>query len=120
MARQAAAVDAGELLRVEPRPGEVRDGGDGSLRAVVAAADGAAASAVSGEGAQRDEGVRLADRRRGPGLMPLAETIASLFAAGSGADKAAAREAFFELQRGLSRGEIRAAEPDAAAPTGWR
>jgi 2,3,4,5-tetrahydropyridine-2-carboxylate N-succinyltransferase len=52
--------------------------------------------------------------------MALADTIASLFAAGSGADKAAAREAFFELQQGLGCGEIRAAERDPAVPTGWR
>jgi 2,3,4,5-tetrahydropyridine-2-carboxylate N-succinyltransferase len=52
--------------------------------------------------------------------MELADTIESIFAAGSGADKAAARDAFFELQRGLGTGAIRAAEPDPASPTGWR
>jgi 2,3,4,5-tetrahydropyridine-2-carboxylate N-succinyltransferase len=50
----------------------------------------------------------------------LPRTIESLFSAGSGADRAAAREAFFSLQRALGRGEVRAAEPDAAAPSGWR
>jgi 2,3,4,5-tetrahydropyridine-2-carboxylate N-succinyltransferase len=52
--------------------------------------------------------------------MTLQETIESLFTQGASADKAAAREAFFELQRALSHGEIRAAEPDTAAPSGWR
>ena len=52
--------------------------------------------------------------------MSLPETIASLFAQGSGADKSAARAAFFELQQQLSRGDVRAAEPDTSTPTGWR
>ncbi len=52
--------------------------------------------------------------------MTLAETIASLFAQGAQANKSEAREAFFALQRLLSAGEVRAAEPDAAAPSGWR
>jgi 2,3,4,5-tetrahydropyridine-2-carboxylate N-succinyltransferase len=52
--------------------------------------------------------------------VTLAETIAALFAQGAQADKSAARDAFFELQRLLSAGEVRAAEPDQAAPSGWR
>jgi len=52
--------------------------------------------------------------------VTLPETIAALFAQGAQADKSAAREAFFELQRLLSTGEARAAEPDAAAASGWR
>ena len=52
--------------------------------------------------------------------MTLAETIAALFAQGAQADKSAARGAFFELQRLLSAGEVRAAEPDATARSGWR
>ena len=52
--------------------------------------------------------------------MTLSETIASLFAQGAQANKSEAREAFFALQRLLSAGEVRAAEPDAAAPSGWR
>ena len=52
--------------------------------------------------------------------MSLAETIAQLFGQGAQADKAAAREAFFELQKKLSAGEVRAAEPDPASPSGWR
>jgi len=52
--------------------------------------------------------------------VALADTIAALFAQGDGADKAAARAAFFDLQKQLSTGEARAAEPDAASPSGWR
>jgi 2,3,4,5-tetrahydropyridine-2-carboxylate N-succinyltransferase len=53
--------------------------------------------------------------------MPnLQQTIEELFAAGTGADRAAARAAFTALRRALSAGDVRAAEPDAAAGTGWR
>ena len=52
--------------------------------------------------------------------MSLADTIGALFAQGPQADKAAARDAFFALQRLLNAGEVRAAEPDASAPSGWR
>ena len=52
--------------------------------------------------------------------MSLQQTIESLFAEGERADKAAARDAFFALQLGLGRGEIRAADRDSSAPTGWR
>ena len=47
-------------------------------------------------------------------------TIEALAGAGASADKAAARAAFEELQRALDAGTVRAAEPDAASPTGWR
>jgi 2,3,4,5-tetrahydropyridine-2-carboxylate N-succinyltransferase len=52
--------------------------------------------------------------------LTLAETISALFAQADRADKAAARAAFLELQQQLGRGEVRAAEPDTASPTGWR
>ena len=52
--------------------------------------------------------------------MSLQDTIERLFAAGGAADKAASRAAFFDLQRALSEGRVRAAEPDAASPSGWR
>src|ERR1700683_740104 len=52
--------------------------------------------------------------------MSLEDTIGRLFAAGSGADKAASRDAFFELQCALSEGRGRAAEPDADSVSGWR
>ena len=53
-------------------------------------------------------------------MSGLAQRIESLFNEGGAADKAAAREAFFELQRALGRGEIRAAQVDPASPSGWR
>jgi 2,3,4,5-tetrahydropyridine-2-carboxylate N-succinyltransferase len=53
-------------------------------------------------------------------MSGLRETIEALFAQGSAADKSAARDAFFQLQRGLSQGELRAAERDASTPSGWR
>jgi len=48
------------------------------------------------------------------------ERIEQLFAAGAAADKQEARLLFAELQRALGAGELRAAEPDAAEPSGWR
>jgi 2,3,4,5-tetrahydropyridine-2-carboxylate N-succinyltransferase len=53
-------------------------------------------------------------------VSALAEQIAALFASGANADAQEARTAFFALQRALSAGEVRAAEPDDAAATGWR
>jgi 2,3,4,5-tetrahydropyridine-2-carboxylate N-succinyltransferase len=52
--------------------------------------------------------------------VSLAETIAQLFGQGAQADKAAARDAFFTLQKQLAAGEVRAAEPDPASASGWR
>ncbi|MGE0041341.1 MAG: 2,3,4,5-tetrahydropyridine-2,6-dicarboxylate N-succinyltransferase [Vicinamibacterales bacterium] len=52
--------------------------------------------------------------------MALKDIIETLFAAGGGANKDEARDAFFQLQRALSSGEVRAAEPDPGAATGWR
>jgi 2,3,4,5-tetrahydropyridine-2-carboxylate N-succinyltransferase len=52
--------------------------------------------------------------------MRLREQIETLFTAGPTADKAAARTAFMELRQALSAGTVRAAEPDAQSPTGWR
>jgi len=48
------------------------------------------------------------------------ERIEQLFAAGAAADKREARDLFSVLQKALSAGEVRAAEPDAAEPSGWR
>jgi len=53
-------------------------------------------------------------------MTPLADRIQALAAAGAQAEKPAAREAFVALREALGRGEIRAAEPDPTAPTGWR
>jgi len=52
--------------------------------------------------------------------MELASRIEALFGEGANANKQAAREAFIELRQALDRGEVRSAEPDAAAPSGWR
>ncbi len=52
--------------------------------------------------------------------MTLQETVEALFAAGAAADKGQAREAWRQLRAQLSAGEVRAAEPDTAMPTGWR
>lgn len=53
-------------------------------------------------------------------MTELAKEIESLFAAGPGADRAQARDAFARLRGALSAGDVRAAEPDAAQPSGWR
>ena len=50
----------------------------------------------------------------------LRDRVEWLFAAGGGADREAARAVFAEVRGALSRGEVRAAEPDPASPTGWR
>jgi 2,3,4,5-tetrahydropyridine-2-carboxylate N-succinyltransferase len=52
--------------------------------------------------------------------VSLAETIASLYEQGGSAPRDAARDAFFQLRDELSAGRVRAAEPDASTPTGWR
>jgi 2,3,4,5-tetrahydropyridine-2-carboxylate N-succinyltransferase len=52
--------------------------------------------------------------------MTLQENIESLVAAGSGANKAAARAAFDELKAALEAGTVRSAQPDSSTPTGWR
>ncbi len=41
-------------------------------------------------------------------------------ASAGGFDRDEARAAFADLRAALSRGEVRAAEPDASTPTGWR
>jgi 2,3,4,5-tetrahydropyridine-2,6-dicarboxylate N-succinyltransferase len=53
-------------------------------------------------------------------IEALREEIEALVAAGSTADKDAAREVFARLRRALGAGEVRAAEPDPAAASGWR
>lgn len=52
--------------------------------------------------------------------MALKDEVEALFAAGAAADRLAARDAFARLRAALSDGTVRAAEPDAASPTGWR
>ena len=46
--------------------------------------------------------------------------VEELFAQGDKADHLAARGAFVRLRDALGAGEVRAAEPDPAQPTGWR
>jgi 2,3,4,5-tetrahydropyridine-2-carboxylate N-succinyltransferase len=50
----------------------------------------------------------------------LRQDIDHLFELGAAADHGAAREAFIRVRDALSDGTVRAAEPDAASPTGWR
>jgi len=52
--------------------------------------------------------------------MALQNDIAALVAAGADADRDAARAAFARLREALSEGAVRAAEPDASSPIGWR
>ncbi len=51
------------------------------------------------------------------GLQDLIEQLAS---AGPDAPRDDARNAFATLRKALSEGSVRAAEPDSAAPSGWK
>jgi 2,3,4,5-tetrahydropyridine-2-carboxylate N-succinyltransferase len=53
-------------------------------------------------------------------MTGLAEEISILFEQGAAAPKQQARDTFARLRAELSAGRVRAAEPDAASPTGWR
>ncbi len=53
-------------------------------------------------------------------MSDIASRISELFQAGVSADKDEARRVFLELQRALNEGVVRAAEPDATVPSGWR
>ena len=53
-------------------------------------------------------------------MTDLAATISTLFEQGSSAPREAARDAFLRLRGELAAGRVRAAEPDASSPTGWR
>jgi 2,3,4,5-tetrahydropyridine-2,6-dicarboxylate N-succinyltransferase len=50
----------------------------------------------------------------------LAAEIAAHVAAGASVDRESARASFARLRAALSAGTVRAAEPDAASPAGWR
>lgn len=52
--------------------------------------------------------------------MELSERIKRLYTETNGADREEARATFAELRTELSRGRVRAAEPDPSSPTGWR
>lgn len=53
-------------------------------------------------------------------ISQLQSDIEALAAAGGAADRDAARAVFARLRAALSGGDVRAAEPDAASPVGWR
>ena len=53
-------------------------------------------------------------------IADLASEIQRLFALGPDAPRTEARAAFTLLRQALSAGRVRAAEPDAATPTGWK
>jgi len=52
--------------------------------------------------------------------VSLESEIIALAAAGASADRDTARATFARLRQALSSGAVRAAEPDAASPIGWR
>src|SRR5213076_2252147 len=52
--------------------------------------------------------------------VSLESDIKELVAAGGSADREKARAVFVQLREALSSGQVRAAEPDAATPLGWR
>jgi 2,3,4,5-tetrahydropyridine-2,6-dicarboxylate N-succinyltransferase len=53
-------------------------------------------------------------------VTDLASEISALFQAGASVDREHARDVFLRLRTALSSGTVRAAEPDASAPSGWR
>src|SRR2546422_10448205 len=53
-------------------------------------------------------------------MATLERDITDLVAAGASANREEAREAFARLREALSSGTVRAAEPDASTPSGWR
>src|ERR687887_1583291 len=53
-------------------------------------------------------------------MIPLCDEIAAHVAAGASADRDAVRATFARLREALSSGQVRAAEPDASSPSGWR
>ncbi len=118
-----SAPDARQLRRVQPHPGEGRDGADGPAGGDLPPPHGPASRRDAGEAPPRPRrgrpraggGARVSER-----LAALRARIERLFAAGPAADRDEARAAFAELREALSRGEARAAEPFPASPTGWR
>ena len=118
------AADAGQLRRVESRPVKAAMAAMGLLEEIYPPADGAADPASREKIIARAQGVsacskgaraRMSGRGRGrssnrhrrssAGRRPIAERRARLFA---------------RLREALSAGEVRAAEPDASSPIGWR
>jgi 2,3,4,5-tetrahydropyridine-2-carboxylate N-succinyltransferase len=68
----------------------------------------------------RSAASETADASHPPDLATLAARIEDLASADVSARREEARVVFAELRRALSEGTVRAAEPDPAAPTGWR
>jgi len=52
--------------------------------------------------------------------VTLQDEIQQLVAEGAAANRDAARDVFARLRQALSAGQVRAAEPDSASPSGWR
>jgi 2,3,4,5-tetrahydropyridine-2-carboxylate N-succinyltransferase len=52
--------------------------------------------------------------------MNLETEVTDLLAAGPAADRGAMRAMFARLREAMSAGDVRAAEPDASSPFGWR
>src|SRR5581483_852796 len=111
------AADADQFRRIESVAGEGRDGRDGTARGAVPAADVSAETRVAREDRQGAEGSGPAESGAG---VSLESEIAHHVAAGAAADKPAVRATFATLRDALSSGEVRAAEPDASSPIGWR
>ena len=53
-------------------------------------------------------------------MISLSDQIAAHVAAGASVDRDAVRATFAQLREALSSGQVRAAEPDASSPVGWR
>jgi len=53
-------------------------------------------------------------------VISLSDQIAAHVAAGASVDRDAVRATFAQLREALSSGQVRAAEPDASSPVGWR
>jgi 2,3,4,5-tetrahydropyridine-2,6-dicarboxylate N-succinyltransferase len=53
-------------------------------------------------------------------MTVLSDEIAAQVAAGASVDRDAVRATFAQLREALSSGQVRAAEPDASSPVGWR
>ena len=123
--RAAAAADARELRRVEPDPGEVRDGADGPARGELPAADGAAARRDAREARARRS------RASAPAAVPARERPlargaprarrARSSAGGAAADREEARASVRRAaRRALGRRGARGRARSPAPPTGWR
>src|SRR4029079_13117270 len=92
----------------------------GAARRGVPSADGAAASGVEAEDRGGAAAVGDLGRRACVTVAELPDVIERRASAGTGASRDEVREAFASLRRALTNGEIRAAEPAAGTPSGWK